>query len=165
MNVFIRSFRRLRRRGLQNEIEEELQFHLDLLTEEHCRPDIPWEQARAAALKRFGNVEQITDECVRIARRNQPVVVGLKWLFGFVFVTGVLISVFGIETGVVRVGHVLMQVGVFGRLLLYVRGIDPSKYVKRHHDPAPLKLNDPQLSFAAFDQKGRTPVERVISSK
>src|SRR5215510_619887 len=165
MNLFIGPFRHFDSRRVQLEIEEELQFHLELLTEEHCRQDIAWEQAQTAALKRFGNVEQIRDECLRIARRNHPAVWALKWFFGFVFVTGVLVRVFGTEYHVTRVGDILMEIGILSRLLLYLRGMTPSRHVKGHDESPPLKLNESQLSLAAYDQRGHTPIERVLSSK
>jgi len=165
MNFFIGPLRRLDSRQVDREIEEELQFHLDLLTEEHCRPDIPWEQAQATARAQFGNVEQIRDECVRISRRNHPVILALKWLFGFVFVTGVLVRIFGTDYHVTRVGDLLMEVGALGRLLLYLRGKSPASYLKRHDESALLKLDVAPLSLTTYDQRGRTPVERVVSSK
>jgi len=165
MSIFIGPFRHLGSRRVDLEIEEELQFHLELLTEEHCRQDISWEQAQARALKRFGNVEQIKEECAQIARRNHPAVLCLKWFFAFIFVTGVLVRVFSTDYHVTRIGDLLMEVGVLGRLLLYLRGKSRPPFVKEVDDPAPLKLNDIGLSFAAYDQKGRTPVERVVSSK
>ena len=165
MNFFIGPFRRLDSRQVHREIEEELQFHLDLLTEEHCRPDIPWEQAQATALKRFGNVEQIRDECVRISHRHHPVMLALKWFFGFVFVTGVLVRIVGTDYHVTRIGDLLMEVGALGRLLLYLRGKSPASYLKRHDESALLKLDVAPLSLTTYDQRGRTPVERVVSSK
>lgn len=163
MNLFIGPLRRFDRRRLQLEVEEELQFHLDLLAEEHCRPDTSWPQAQAQARKRFGNVEQIRDECVRIARRNQPLVLALKWLFAFVFITGVLVRVFSADYHVTRVGDLLMEVAALGRLLLYLRGKSP-RHVETD-ESALLKLDVSQLSLAAYDERGRTPVERVVSSK
>lgn len=163
MDFYIGPFRRFDSRRVPREVEEELQFHLDLLTEEHCRPDVPWEQAHAEAIKRFGNVEQIRDECVRIAGRNQPFVWALKWFFGFVFVTGVLVRIFGMDYHVTRVGNILMMVGVLSRLLLYLRITNP--FVSKPDESVLIKLTDSPISLAAYDQRGRTPVERVISSK
>jgi hypothetical protein len=163
MNVLTGLIRRLDGRQAHLEIEEELQFHLDLLTEELCRQNMPPEQAQATALRRFGNVEQIRDECVRIARRNHPIVLALKWFFGFLFVSGVLVRVFAVEYHVTRVGDILMAVGVLSRLLLHLRVMNP--FVSKPDDSALIKLNDVPISSAAYDQRKRTPVERVISCK
>jgi hypothetical protein len=158
-------FRRLDSRQAHREVEEELQFHLDLLTEEHCRQNMSWDEAQATARKRFGDLEEIRDECVRITRRNHPAVSALKWFFGFVFVTGVLVRVFSPEYHLTRVGDILMAVGVLSRLLLYLRGMNPSRYVSRPDDSSAIKLNDSAMSLSAYDRNKRTPVERLISYK
>ena len=165
MNVVTGLFRRLDSGRAQREVDEELQFHLDLLTEELCRQDMPRDEAQATALKRFGNLEQIRDECVRISRRNHPAVSALKWFFGFVFVSGVLVRVFSLEFHLTRVGDILMTVGVLSRLLLYLRVMTRSQYVSKPDDSSLIKLNDSRMSFTAYDQRMRTPVERVISYK
>jgi len=164
MNLFIGPFRRFDSGRVHREIDEELQFHLDLLTEESYRLNIPWDEAQATALERFGNVTQVRDECIRIADRNHPAISVLKWLLALVFVTGVLVRVFSTEFHVTRVGDILMEIGVLGRLLLYLRGMTRSKYLKERDDPAPLKLGESH-SPLPYDEQRRTPVERVLSSK
>jgi hypothetical protein len=153
------------RRRANAEVDEELQFHLDLLTEELCRQNMPWDEAQTTALKRFGNIEQIRDECVRISRRNHPAVSALKWFFGFVFVIGVFVRVFSSEFHLTRVGDILMAVGVLSRLLLYLRVMSRSRYVSQPDDSSLIKLNDGPMSLSAYDRKRRTPVERLISYK
>lgn len=166
MNVFIGPLRHLDRRRVQVEVDEELQFHLDLLTEEQYRQNVPWDEAQTTARQRFGNVEQIRDECIRIARRNHQVVLAMKWFLGFVFVSGILVRIFGTGTDyhITRVGDILMAVGVLGRLLLYLRG-NLSRCVSTPDDLSLIKLNDSPLPLAAYDASRRTPVERVISCK
>jgi len=149
----------------RREIDEELRFHLDLLTDEHCLLDIPFAEARDAALRRFGNVDQIKNECVEISRRRHPAVRLFKSFLLLVFFAGVLVRVFSPEYHLTRVGNVLMAVSVLSRLWLYVRGLNPSRFLSEATDSSPLKLNDSQMSFTAYDQRERTPVERVISYK
>jgi len=145
------------------DVEQELQFHLDLLAEEHYRQDMSWEQAQAVALGQFGDFNAIRNECVRIARRHHPLVSALKWFFGFVFVTGVLVRIFGTEYHMVRVGNLLMALGVLSRLLLYLRVMTP--FVSKPDKMMLIKLNDAPAPFASYDPDMRTPVERVISYK
>ena len=149
----------------RREIDEELRFHLDLLTDEHCLRDVPFAEARDAALRRFGDVEQIKNECAEISRRRHPAVRLLKSFLLLVFFTGVFVRIFSPEYHLTRVGDILMAVGVLGRLWFYVRFLNPSRFLSEATDSSPLKLNDPQTSFTAYDQRLRTPVERVISSK
>ena len=163
MNILSELFRRLDSRRTHLEVEEELKFHLDLLTDELYQQNMSWEQAQATALGRFGDFNQIRNECVRIARRHHPLVSALKWFFGFVFVTGVLVRIFGSEFHVVRVGNILIAVGVLSRLLLYLRVMTP--FVSKPDESVLIKLTDVPLSLAAYDQEKRTPVERVISYK
>ena len=122
-------------------------------------------EAQAAALKRFGNIEQIRDECLRIARRNHPAIWALKWFFGFVFVTGVLVRIFNAEYHLMRVGDILMEIGALARVLLYLRCRMPARYVKGDDRPTRLDLNGSPLSLATYDQSGQTPVERVFSAR
>ena len=165
MNVINRLFQGMDSRPVHSDVDEELQFHLDLLTEELCRQNMPRDEAQTKALERFGNLEQIRDECVRISRRNHPAVSALKWFFGLVFVTGVLVRVFSSEFHLTRVGDILMAVGVLSRLLLYLRVMSRSGYVSQPDDSSLIKLNDGPMSLAAYDRKRRTPVERLISFK
>ena len=149
----------------RREIDEELRFHLDLLTNEYCLLDVPFAEARDAALRRFGNVEQIKNECVEIIRRRHPAARLLKSFLLLVFLAGVLVRVFSPEYHLTRVGGVLIAVSVLTWLWLYVRGLNPSRFLSEANDSSPLKLNDSQMSFTAYDQRMRTPVERVISYK
>jgi hypothetical protein len=149
----------------RREIEEELRFHLDLLTEEQCRRGIPRDEARAAAQQRFGKVEQIRDQCVEISLRNSRQARALKTFLILVFLTGVVVHFLGTEYHVRRMGDVLIMLGILGRLLLYVRSLSPTSFLSEANDSSPLKLNDSKTSFTAYDQRRRTPVERVISYK
>ena len=73
--------------------------------------------------------------------------------------------IFATDYHVTRIGDLLMEVGALGRLLLYLRGKSPASYLKRHDESALLKLDVAPLSLNTYDQRGRTPVERVVSSK
>jgi hypothetical protein len=159
-------FHRLDPEQTKREIDEELRFHLDLLTDEHVRRSMSFEDAREAAFTRFGNIEQITDECAQIKRRQPPLVRALKLFLVLVFLSGVVIRIFAPEYHVTHVGGVLMAVGLLGRLWLYVRGLVPSSFISKPEESSPLKLRDEvQSSFAVYDQKKHTPVERVIFRK
>ena len=62
-----RLYHRFDREVIERQIEEELRFHLELLTEQHLQQDMSLAEAKDAALKRFGNVELIKDQCVEIS--------------------------------------------------------------------------------------------------
>lgn len=149
----------------KREVEEELRFHLDLLAEEHVKEGVSRDQAIAAAQRRFGNVERTRDECVEISRRRTPLIRALKFFLMLVFAGGILVRVFSTELHLTRVGTVLIAVAVLGRLLIYVRSLNPSSF-HSSQQPGSLKLNlEPRTSFTVYDQTSQTPIERVIFDK
>ena len=158
--------RRFDSQRAEREIDEELHFHLELLTETLLQKDMSLAEARDAALQRFGNVERIRDQCVEISRKNHPAIRALKSFLILIFLVGVLVRVFGAEFHVTRVGDVLIAVGILGRLWVYVRGLNPSSFLSKPETSSPLMLNDfRQALITPYDQRKRTPVERVIFDK
>ena len=137
--VIARLLHRFDRDVIERQIEEELQFHLELLTEQHLHQEMSLAEAKDAALKRFGNVEQIKDQCVEISRNNRPVIRALKAFLIVVFVVGVLLRV-STEFPITRVGDVLIAIAVLGRLFFYVRGLNPSRFTSRDEPSSPLML-------------------------
>jgi hypothetical protein len=159
-------FKRFDSEQIRGELEEELRFHLELLTEALLQQDMSQEEANAAALRRFGNVDQIRSQCVQISRRNRPVIRALKSFLILVFLMGVLVRIFSPEYHVTHVGDILIAVGILGRLLVYVRGLNPSSFLSKPETSSPLMLNaNGQASITAYDRRKRTPVERVIFDK
>lgn len=159
-------FRRFDSQRTEREIDEELRFHLELLTEALQQQDLSLAEAKDAALKRFGNLDQIKDQCLEISTRNSPLVRALKSFLILVFLVGVLVRVFSTEFHVLHVGDILIAVGILGRLLVYVRGLNPSSFVSKPETSSPLMLHeDGQASITAYDQRKRTPVERLIFDK
>jgi hypothetical protein len=156
-----RLLHRFDRDEIERQIEEELRFHLELLTEQHLQQDMSLSEAKDASLKRFGNVEQIKVQCAQISRSNGALTGALKSFLILVFIVGVLVRAFSTELDVHHLGTILIFVAVAGRLFFYVRGLKPSQFTK--HDPALMLKHHGLTSFTAYDQRGRTPVERVIS--
>src|SRR6267143_6750412 len=98
MKSGIRSqFRGFDSQRVEREIDEELRFHLELLTAALGQRDMSLAEAKDAALKRFGDVEQIKDQCVAISRMNHPSIRALKSFLTLVFLVGVLVRVFNTE--------------------------------------------------------------------
>ena len=157
-----RLFRSGDKKELEHDVETELRFHLELLTQANLQHMTP-EEAKDSALKRFGNVERIKEECVEISRRSNPFERTLKFLLLVVLVVGVLLRVLSEETGLKHCGDLLIAVSLLMRLLFYVRGLTPSTFYRQPETSSPLTLKD--TSFTAYDQSGRTPFERVISDK
>ena len=135
-------FHRLDPAQTRRDIDEELRFHIDLLTDEHLRRNMSFEEASEAAFTRFGNIEQIRDQCAQIKRQQHPVIRALKLFLVLVFLSGVVIRIFAPEYHVTRVGDILMAVGFLGRLWLYVRGLVPSSFISKPEESSPLRLRD-----------------------
>lgn len=164
--VMWRIFKHSDSKEIEREIEEQLRFHIELLTQANLQQDMSPEKAKEAALRRFGDVEQIKDQCAQISRRNQPLVRALKTLFLLLFLCGVLVRVFNTELHLTHLGDLLIIVPALGRLLLYVRSLNPSSFVSKPEASSPLMLSErTELSIAAYDQRNLTPVERVISDR
>jgi hypothetical protein len=161
-----RLFKCFDRERFEREIEDELRFHLELSTQEHLQVEMPLAEARAAALKRFGNVEQIKHQCLEISRRNHHSLRALKSFPILVFLVGVLVHVFSAELHVMHVGDTLIAVAITSRLFLYVRGLNPSSFRSQHETSSPLMLNENvQTSIRPYDHRKLTPVASVISDK
>jgi hypothetical protein len=157
-------FHRFDREVVERQIEDELRFHLEMLTEHHLERNLALPEAKDAALRRFGNVEQIKEQCVAISKNNRPLIRALKSLLILVFLAGVCVRVFSPELHLTRMGDVLIYVGILGRLFFYVRGLNPSQFNSQQANSSPLKLNEAVLTpVNAYDQSKRTPLERVIS--
>jgi putative ABC transport system permease protein len=63
MALFARLQSLLQRRKVERDLDEELQFHIELKTRENLEAGMPPEEARLAALRAFGGVEQKKEEC------------------------------------------------------------------------------------------------------
>jgi len=127
--------------AIEREVEEELRFHLDLLTEQHLQHADTLDEARASALRQFGDVEQVTDECVEISKRQRLFTRALKSFLVLTFLAGVFVRIFGTEINVLRFGDMLIAVAVMGRLFLYVRDLKPAGFRPKSDTSSPLKLN------------------------
>ncbi len=165
-DVIARLVKRFDRKDIQREVEEELSFHLELLTQEHLRQGMSLEEAKDEALKRFGNAERIKNRCVEISRRSHPFVRVLKSFLIVVFLAGVLACFFSADIYGRQVGNMLIVIAALSRLLLYVRGLSISGLNSKNETLSPLRLsNNGQMPIAARDRKELTPVERVISDE
>ena len=127
--------------AIEREVEEELRFHLELLIEQHLQHGDTFEQARASALKQFGNVENVKDQCVEISKRRRLFTRALKSFLALTFLAGIFIRIFATELRVDRVGQMLIIVAVMGRVFLYVRGLKPAGFRPTSDTSSPLMLN------------------------
>lgn len=131
-----------RRKATAREIDEELRFHLELLTQAYLRQDLSAEEAKNAAVRRFGSVERTTDECLAISMRAHPLLVALKSFLILVFVAGIVVRMLGTDLNTRTLGQLLIAVPILSRLLLYVRSLNPSSFRSQPETASPLGLNE-----------------------
>jgi len=110
------------------EVEEELRFHIEMLERKYAQQGMSHAQAKAAAWKRFGNLERVKKQCVHISLRNSLLRRVLKTASILIALTGLLIYILSSDYKVARIGTVLIMIAVCGRLLVYVRGLSPNTH-------------------------------------
>ena len=60
---FLNRLRALGKRGkLESDLDEELQFHVEMKTRENVEAGMPPGEARTAALRQFGNLARVEEE-------------------------------------------------------------------------------------------------------
>ena len=116
------------------EVEEELQFHLDMLEEKYAQQGMVDTSAKNAALKRFGNFERVKRQCVDISRRNSLVRRVLSTSSIVLALTGLLMHTLSVDYKVARVGTMLITIAIAARLLVYVRGLAPATFPLGSHE-------------------------------
>jgi len=122
------------------DVEEELRFHLDMLQLKYGLQGLGAADAKAAALRRFGNLERVKKQCVEISSRNSFRRRLLKITTVAIALTGLVIHTSTADYKVARIGSMLIVIAVAARLLLYVRGLSPWTFVTSTK-PAPLSVN------------------------
>lgn len=113
----------MKTRNTSLDVEEELQFHLEMLVHKYIQQGMSAVQARAAASKRFGNLETVKRQCVTIRKRSSSLQRILKVSLILIALAGLAIHLLSSDYKVARMGSVLIMIAIAGRLLLYVRGL------------------------------------------
>ena len=103
------------------EVEEELQFHIEMLERKYAQQGMPLAHAKTAALRRFGNLERVKKQCVDISSRNSLLRRILKTSLILIALTGLSIHTISWDYRVARIGSMLIVIAIAARLLLYVR--------------------------------------------
>ena len=109
------------------EVEDELQFHIEMLERKYAQQGMSNAQAKAAALRRFGNLQRVKKQCVDISRRNSLLQRLLKLSSILIALTGLTIHALTSDYRIARIGTVLIMIAIAGRLLFYVRGLSPQR--------------------------------------
>jgi hypothetical protein len=152
---------RLSSSGVDRDVHEELEFHIEQRARGLEREGFSAAESRALAEERFGDFEKIKKQCVRIAVQRSMGLFTMKMIFMAIFLLGVFVRSLTIDFRVNRVGTLLMAIAVLGGILLYGKKLGATRDAPK--DQA-LKLG--LMSGAnpiprSFDEQGRTPFDRV----
>jgi hypothetical protein len=131
MRIGLRNLLKRPKRKIAFEVEEELQFHIEMLERKYAQQGMSDSRAKAAALKRFGNFERVKKQCVHISKRSSLFRRILKVSSIVIALTGLAIQTLSSDYRVARIGGTLIMVAISGRLLLYVRGLSPWSFFPR----------------------------------
>ena len=112
------------------DVEEELQFHIEMLQGNYTRNGMSAAEAKTAAARRFGNFERVKRQCVDIRRRNSLLQRVLKTSTILIALIGLSIHFLASNYKVERIGNTLIMIAIAGRLLIYVRGLGPSSFLR-----------------------------------
>jgi hypothetical protein len=135
--------RRANRQQTVLEVEDELQFHVEMLERKYLRDGMSAAAAKAAALRRFGSLERTMKQCVDIRTRNSLLRRVLKTSLILLGLTGFAIRILSSDLKVDHVGDVLIMIAIAGRLLLYVRGLSPSNFFSGTDETCPSVVTEP----------------------
>lgn len=169
----------VRSEAANHEVENELQFHIEMRTRDNIAAGMSPEDAAADAMRRFGDFDQIRAICEEIRKERlasiMKVIKGVIWtMIG----CGLTLKFFANLDQLRLVGEFLIVIAILWRLLVYLREIQPDQHrIKAAEQPAlsvTHTIGDFSMSgFAeppinrvpAYDKDGRTPVERLISDE
>ena len=166
------------------EVETELRFHIEMRTRANIEQGMRPDDAQRAALQSFGDFEQVRNNCCEIRRSlpfdSTPLRMGLH--IAMATVAG-LTALWAVNvphhnfTGVMRQ---LMAITVLTYLFIVVRRarskrradsehvngvfVAPSETFPANKDLTSDMSDAPSAKITAYDEQGRTPVERVFKS-
>lgn len=130
-------FKKLNRKQVVFEVEDELQFHIEMLERKYIQDGMSAAAAKAAALRRFGSLERAMKQCVDIRNRNSLRRRVLKTSLILLGLIGFSIRIVSSNINVDHMGDVLIMIAITGRLLLYVRGLSPSTFLSGTNETCP----------------------------
>ena len=166
------------------EVETELRFHIEMRTRANVEKGMRPDDAQRAALQRFGDFEQVRNNCCEI-RRSLPLDSTLLRMALHITMATVagLTALWAVNvphhnfTGVMRQ---LMAIAVLTYLFIVVRRarskrrsdsehvngvlVAPNETFRANQGLTSDMSDAPSAKITAYDEQGRTPVERMFKS-
>jgi hypothetical protein len=165
------------------EVETELRSHIEMRTRANVEQGMRPDEAQRAALQSFGDFEQVRNSCCDIRRSlpfdSTPLRMGLHITIAVVAGLAALWAVNVPHHNLTGVMRQLIAIAVLAYLFIVVRRarskrLSESEHVNgvfvgsdtfRPNNGLPSGVWDaPSAKITAYDEQGRTPVERVFRS-
>jgi hypothetical protein len=112
-------------RRVERDIDDEIRLHLELLAESYRDQGMRPDAAYAKALERFGDIEQVRQQCVLIDRRQRKLPRAIKAILLGVFVIGIGVRISTSDLYVGQLGTMLIVIALSGSLWMYLRSHRP----------------------------------------
>jgi len=169
---------------MEREVETELRFHIEMRTRANVEQGMRPDEARRSALQSFGDFERVRTNCCEIRRSlpfdSVPLRMGLHITIA---VLAGLAAVWAVNvphhnfTGILRQ---LIVIAILGYLFVVVQRarpkrraesedisgvlVTPSATFRANNVLTSEMSNASSAKITAYDEQGRTPVERVFRS-
>jgi len=102
-------------------IEDELRFHIEMRTQENIDSGMAPTEARQDAEKRFGNLESIKSDCLKIHSDNQFAMKALNCFLAIVVAFGLMLRLTSSTRGIGPAGDLIAMSAILLRLLIHLR--------------------------------------------
>lgn len=118
------------KRESDQEIDEELDYHIEMLTRKNIESGMTSDDARGTALRRFGDFNRVRKSCIQVRAhyRAERLRKAAKLLAWPLIVYGLVVRHMGISEYVAHSGTLLIVIGLLWRLFLYVRARGSGDY-------------------------------------
>jgi hypothetical protein len=166
------------------EVEAELRFHIEMRTRANVEQGMRPDDAQRAALQSFGDFERVRNNCCEIRRSllfdSTPLRMGLHITIAVVAGLAALWAVNVPHHDFTGVMRQLIAIAVLTYLLIvvrrarskrrsdceYVNGVfvAPNETFRANKSLTSDMSDAPSAKITAYDEQGRTPVERVFKS-
>ena len=148
---------------LVREVETELRFHIEMRTRANVEQGMRPDDAQRAALQSFGDFEQVRNNCCEIRRSlpfdSTPLKMALHITIAILAGLAALWAVNVPHHSFTGVMRQLIPIAVLTYLFIVVRRARSKQPSDSEHVNGVLVAK-----ITAYDEHGRTPVERVFKS-
>ena len=169
---------------MMHEVETELRFHIQMRTRANIEQGMTPDDAQRAALQSFGDFEQVRNNCCEIRRSlpfdSTPLRMGLHITIAVLAGLAALWAVNVPHHNLTGVMRQLIAIAVLTYLFIVVRRaraklrsdgehvngvlVAPSETFRANNGFTSDMLDAPSAKITAYDEQGRTPVERMFNS-